>query len=183
MTIRLNPDLEQEVQRLADRRGREVEVIVAEAVQRYIASESPHAVSTSGQDTGNGLPPELADIRTAIESSRGLLELEDEAADGGVAPVNERTWTRATHFLLRYAKWVWDTHRKVIDAPDLTPGPAGSLDLHWDRPDYELLVNIPVDEHAMAGFYGDDRGSVCIKGRFDPNHANEGLLQWLIRAG
>jgi hypothetical protein len=68
-----------------------------------------------------------------------------------------------------------------LDPPDIAPGPDGSIDLHWDYPAYEMLINIPRDESSMAGFYGDDRGRISIKGKFDPSQVNEGLLLWLMR--
>jgi hypothetical protein len=71
--------------------------------------------------------------------------------EGGVQ-ISEATWFRAVGFLMRQAGRLWNQQRKVMDAPDITPVPDGSIDIHWDYPSYELLVNIPSDENAMAGF-------------------------------
>lgn len=116
-----------------------------------------------------------------IEASRAILELElDE--DEAQAPYTEETWTRAVEFLRRNAKWVSDTLGLVVDLPEILPGPDGSIDLHWDYSAYEMLINIPADPNAKAGFYGDDRGEIQIKGSFDPRSHNYGLLLWLAKA-
>ena len=119
-------------------------------------------------------------LTQVIERSRAMLERElDE--DEAQAPYTEETWTRAAEFLRRNAKWVWDTHGVVLDAPDILPGPDGSIDLHWDYPGYEMLINIPADASAEAGFYGDARARTPIKGKFDANTINDRLLLWLTK--
>ena len=125
--------------------------------------------------------PALYPLDEIIEASRAILELElDE--DEAQAPYAEETWTRAVEFLRRNAKWIWDTLGLVVDLPEILPGPDGSIDLHWDYPGYEMLINIPADPTNKAGFYGDDRGEIQIKGSFDPRSHNYGVLLWLARA-
>jgi len=129
------------------------------------------------------LPGTLDHICRTVETSRSLLlQLPNDWDEAGSPRIEEATWRRACEFLARYARWIWDNDGKVIDSPSITSGPDGSIDLHWDHTDYEMLINIPSDANAMAGFYGDDRGRVSIKGRFDPSRVNEGLLHWLIKA-
>lgn len=54
-----------------------------------------------------------------------------------------------------------------VDLPEILPGPDGSIDLHWDYPGYEILINISAGPDAKVGFYGDDRSTVQVKGSFD----------------
>ena len=131
-------------------------------------------------DKPNAATPGLSPLDEIIGASRAILELEldEDEAQAGYA---EETWTRAVEFLRRNAKWVWDTCSRVVDLPEILPGPDGSIDLHWDYPTYEMLINIPADPNAKAGFYGDDRGEMSIKGKFDSNTFNHGLLLWLAR--
>lgn len=128
-----------------------------------------------------GLPKALGPIRAAIDESCKLLDLADDWDGEGSRRIPERVWRRATLFLVRYAKHLWETEVRCLDAPDILPGPDGSVDLHWNYPGYEILVNVPREEAALAGFYGDDRGRATIKGKFDPASMNEGLLSWLKR--
>ncbi len=133
------------------------------------------------RDLSDQCSPARSALDEIIEGSRAILELElDE--DEAQAPYTEETWTRAVEFLRRNAKWVWDTLGRAVDLPEILPGPDGSIDLHWDYPDYEILINIPADPNAKAGFYGDDRGKIQIKGSFDPRSHNHGLLLWLAKA-
>lgn len=48
--------------------------------------------------------------------------------------------------------------------PDITVCEDGSVDIHWEVPKYELLVNVPVDSASPVGFYGDDYGTRRIRG-------------------
>ena len=153
-------------------------------------SETPRAIRSIqdgcetyvyyAQNVEDRLPPQLGHLQQAIEDSRTILELELDPDNGDIA-CSEQTWKRAVEFLRRNAKWVWDTCSRVVDLPEILPGPDGSIDLHWDYPTYEMLINIPADPNAKAGFYGDDRGEMSIKGKFDSNTFNHGLLLWLAR--
>ena len=126
-------------------------------------------------------PPVFSPLDEAIEASRAILDLEPHE-DEGKAAYSEETWARAVEFVRRNAKWLWVDMGFVADLPEILPGPDGSIDLHWDYPTYEMLINIPTDPQAEAGFYGDDRGNISIKGKFDPNTFNHGLLPWLAKA-
>ena len=123
------------------------------------------------------LPAALSHIGKTIEDSRQILEY--KCCEPDDVPIEEATWRRAAEFLTRHAKRVWETTGGDIESPDVLSGPDGSVDLHWDRPTYELLINIPADQDAAAGFYADDRGQMFIKGRFDPSRINKGLIDWL----
>ncbi len=120
-------------------------------------------------------------IQQAIEDSRCLLQLEDDWDTEGSPAITEESWNRAAEWLTNHADQIWRCHRIEIDPPTIAPGPNGSIDLHWDSPEYELLINFPADPAAMAGCYGDDRGKIRIKATFDPKITNEGLLLWLMK--
>jgi len=126
------------------------------------------------------LSPELHPIEEAIRSSFCILDIEPDEDAGIIEPYNEATLHRAAEFLRKHASWLWKNHSVIIAAPRLEPGPNGSIDIHWNTSDYELLVNIRKDPSQRAGFYGDDRGKICIKGTLDPSAFNNGLAIWLM---
>ena len=64
--------------------------------------------------------------------------------------------------------------------PNISPGPNGSVDLHWEQPTWRLLVNIPATE-THASFYGECAGNGKIKGNLDPNRWNLGITSWLSK--
>lgn len=68
-----------------------------------------------------------------------------------------------------------------IAAPDICPGPDGSIDLLWKLEDRELLINIPFDENALAEYYGDDLKINTIKGKLDFADKHEWILTWLMK--
>jgi hypothetical protein len=125
------------------------------------------------------VPYQSRQIAEAIKASRKILELKYNWDDEGSTGYTEITWNRAIQFLTGHIKWLWETSGMRIEAPKILPGPNGSIDIHWDCAQYELLVNIPDDPNVPATFYGDDRGNLSIKGTLDPSAYNSGLLLWL----
>jgi len=121
----------------------------------------------------------LQHIREAIESSRFIYSLEAGLDGEGTEAYEKATWERATEFLSNLARWIFEKHDIIIDAPDIGPGPDGSIDLHWKTERYELLVNVPKDPASEASFYGDDYGKSTIKGTFKLSAFNTGLMMWL----
>jgi hypothetical protein len=130
------------------------------------------------------LEPEtvLAHVFDAIVSSQRILNLKDNWDDEGSKAYNESTWRRATEFVREHTLWVWEHHEVVVDAPRITPGPEGSIDIHWEDANRELLVNIPADPTGRVTFYGDDKGETRIKGVLTGIAAEHGLLVWLTKA-
>lgn len=114
-------------------------------------------------------------IDQAIESSRDLLEACDE---DGLPVAAKRAWERAVELLSSYAKQARDNFNLAIDAPEILPGPDQSIDLYWNRPKYEMLINVPVDRNEIPTYYGDDRRGNSIKGTIATTD-NRGLLLWL----
>jgi len=120
----------------------------------------------------------LAQLESAIQESRHILALRIDPEDESSDKYAQETWNRATGFLRNHARALWETLGEVMRPPEILPGPDRSIDIHWDRDDYEILINIPASGDE-AGFYGDDRGKTRFKGTLDPSRVNEGLLLWL----
>lgn len=124
----------------------------------------------------------LQAIEGAIESSRDLIDIEDDWDGEGSPGYLEQTWRRAAQFVREYAAHLAADYGLKIPAPGILPGPDGSIDIHWESDSFELLVNIPADANERAEFYGDDHGSIYIKGNLDPSRVNQGLIEWLQKA-
>ncbi len=121
--------------------------------------------------------PTLAKI---IEESRSLLALADDWDGEGSPAYAKATWQRATNFLAENAASLYLLFGKWVEAPEISPGPYGSIDLHWQTPARELLVNVPAAASQPATYYGDDRGQNRLKGTLDTAGRNEWLLMWLM---
>jgi hypothetical protein len=125
------------------------------------------------------VPSALGGLLSEIERSKSLLDLGADW-DGAGSPAYElRTWERATDFLLRVSLFLWQKQQVQIAVPTISPGPTGTIDLHWQSPGRELLLNIPSEPDALGSFSLDDgEGGASSRGeiRLDPADA------WLLVA-
>jgi hypothetical protein len=122
---------------------------------------------------------ELAHIAEAIEESKSILDFEDNWDDEGAERIQYLTWLRAISFLESYAISAYKNFGVVIEKPDLTPGPEGSIDVIWKSASYRLLINISKEENQSALFYGDNYKDEKIKGSINPKEFNAGMLCFL----
>lgn len=169
----------------------DIDALVRDTETRYYAKQWPLRVplprlprrrrARNHLSSFKDLPDELQRIRHEIVASRYMLSLSGDDLDEGASPYTESTWRRAADFLAKNAWWAFVNLGRRIDAPRVLPGPQGSIDLHWDVPAYELLINIPDDANTPAGFYGDDRGTISIKGTVKQDSVNSGLLFFLTQ--
>ncbi len=119
-------------------------------------------------------------LKAEIEQARKISELKDDWDDEGSPIFSRDTLDRAIAFLTMHSEHIRRCYELHLPVPKIGPGPGGSIDLHWKRPDWELLVNIPANANEMAVFYGDNYGVQKIKGSVDPRIFNLGLATWLM---
>ena len=131
------------------------------------------------KDLSNELSSEL---KKAIEISKQILEYEDDWDGEGSLGYSKLTLDKAEKFLTENALTFWKNNTVWVSAPDFCPGPNGSIDLLWKLEDRELLINIPVNENNLVGYYGDNfqNGSI-IKGKLNLAEKNEWILMWLMK--
>jgi hypothetical protein len=126
-------------------------------------------------------PPNFDQIMAALDESRRILEWDDDWDGEGSPKYEETTWQRAADFLRSNALRLWEEYASSIEAPRVLPGPDGSIDIHWQTGDHELLVNIPADSDELATYYGDTPKGHVIKGKLDTSADNPWLLMWLAK--
>jgi hypothetical protein len=119
---------------------------------------------------------EHGQITQAVEASSYLLDLTDE--DGQPACSRE-TWDRAVRFLSACARRAWSTTGRKLDPPAILIGPNQSIDLHWRRQSYEMLINVPANPNDLLNYYGDDIDGNSTKGKIASGE-NQGLVLWLM---
>lgn len=123
---------------------------------------------------------ESEELRAEIERARGILELPEDWDGEGSPSYLAATFDRAVGFLKTHSEYLMTNFDLEIPVPRIGAGPDGSIDLHWKRTSWELLVNIPADSSKMASFYGDNYGVQQIKGSVDSEICNLGLAAWLM---
>jgi len=141
--------------------------------------EAPRTPESSSQLHAEADDLALSEELVRAESTLEHLEDEGEEDDSGYS---SETLLRAKTFLFGQSKQFRKICGYFPPAPRIGPGPNRSIDLYWKEKDWELLVNIPPESGRMATFYGDDFGAQKIKGSFDPNSFNYGIVPWLIRS-
>jgi len=110
------------------------------------------------------VPAQASPLGEAIERSRSRIL--NAPLDADDVPYSEDTWIRAMTFLRRDLVAALRSASVVTDIPRILPGPEGSIDLHWVRPGYRLLVNIPPAIDLATFQYRRD--NLAIRGEFDP---------------
>lgn len=124
--------------------------------------------------------PIPARIDQLIESSRKILDLEEDWDGEGASPIKESTWQRAADFLRRTALTLLSKHSLRLENPSIVPASDGSIDLHRKLPTRELLINIPPNQNECADYYGDNtRGGNIVKGSLNNEAHNDWLFVWL----
>lgn len=109
-----------------------------------------------------------------------LKPLEEDCDEIG-AGWSEDTWNRTVSYLRDIMHRIWKEKGLLIDIPDIEPSRNGSIDIHWDYPEYELVINVKADETAEATFYGDNREKIKVKGTTPLNAESGELWLWLTK--
>ena len=124
-------------------------------------------------------------LEIQIAASKTLLDTPESFEEGEeIVPISLDTWERAVGYLRRLNVLCITQYGKVPEVPSILRGPNdGTIDLHWDRDEFELLINVKANPKARATFYGDDLDSLKIQGTLDVKVANGGLAQFLTQAG
>lgn len=143
----------------------------------YSSSQAP-PYGLSNETDDSIFSPE---IENAIEASRILLELEDDWDEEGGVGYSEETWKRTTQFIRKTALLFKNEYGKWVNAPKITPGPDGSIDVRWKTDKRSLLVNFPASETKPVDYFGSDKGIDTVKGTLNLSLQNHWLLHWLMR--
>jgi hypothetical protein len=121
----------------------------------------------------------MGNLRSTVDSLfdfQKILDFMGDPDDVEYVRCSIETVERAKQFLSPY---IYLISSKPFH-PTISPGPTGSIDIHWKTPKKELLINIPSDPKSPAQFYGDDYGQLCIEGTLIGSKLNALILMWLL---
>lgn len=110
-----------------------------------------------------------------INKSEKILQLQDNWDDQGSPAISKAAWASTIKFLFDYAKSVLKETGRTIITPKIYPSANGSIDIAWDAPTYEILVNID-NKGKVATFYADDKNDHMLQGSFNPNEISSNLF-------
>ena len=114
------------------------------------------------------LPFQLVALRDEINTSKYLLQFEDNWDGEGSEKYSSKTWVKAVSFICNYANRVFYDYGQTIPIPAIYHGPKESIDLYWKNESFNLLVNFPKEDSELASFYGDDHSTQKVEGYFNP---------------
>jgi hypothetical protein len=119
-------------------------------------------------------------LREKIDAAEeSIMALPADFDGEGSIAYDTATLNRVRSFLENLASLLLHRYQSVLVIPDILPGPEGSVDLHWENENFELLINIPADSSTPATYYGDDFGNNTSEGTFEVDQVDQGFLAWL----
>jgi hypothetical protein len=149
---------------------------LARSVARVAGTQKGRAV-----EGGIAVPEELAHFVPAIESSRAMLNLEDDWDGEGSLGYAEETWRRAVGIAIESAISFLLTHDEAVPTPAFSKGPDGSVDVVWRSGSRKVMINVPAEEDEPITYHGFDReiSQREIKAILDPVDHNKWIVVWL----
>ena len=121
---------------------------------------------------------EQQELDRVIESSKRILQLDDDWDDDGSAGYLLATWQRMEAFL-RLLDRVAQFQGTELPIPAIGPAESGSIDMHWSEPWGSLLVNIPADPDQPVAFYGSRRQGSTLSGTVPSGSVSPEVIAWL----
>lgn len=116
------------------------------------------------------------------EMSRAIVGPQEDLDENDARAVMVGTWRRAIVFVEANYRLLYGSGA-LIPLPEIDAVADGSIDLHWDLPEKELLVNVPEHPDHPLKYYGDDRrGNAVSKGQLRDGAfpMSEFLFRWLV---
>lgn len=118
-------------------------------------------------------------LEEAIEASRYILDLPDDWDGEGSPGYTSVVWMHATDLVRTIGRRLFQRTESEPLVPAISNGPDGSIDLHWEHPSFELLINVPANPLHPPRYYGDDYGVDQFKGRLISPRKLTLLIDWL----
>jgi hypothetical protein len=139
-----------------------------------------HAVFGKPVRNLGATPSHPRGFEAAIEDAEWLLSLKEDFDGEGSPRYHPDTVGRALTLVRTLSAQACSHGADGIPLPEILPGPAGSVDLHWRAEAFELLVNIPTDPRSAPTFYGDNYGEVKLRGSLTGRDPESSILRWIL---
>lgn len=127
------------------------------------------------------LPYSLQGLKDEIDASKYITELEEgwgDEEDGEQYDI--KVWQRAAEGLISMYMTSVNFFGVIPDFPQIYHGPDGSVDILWEKSDFQILANCPKEENRQATYYGEITDKESFKGSFCLTDACNSLLMILV---
>lgn len=121
---------------------------------------------------------DLYDLAEEINSSKYMLEYDNDWDEEGSIGYSKETWIKAIQMIIQYFEFAKNIGM-ILKTPKIYHGPNGSIDFLWQTKITRLLVNIPPIQGGQITFYGDDKEGQHFQGIITLN-VNGGINPGLI---
>ena len=126
------------------------------------------------------LPFTFKDLKAEIDASRYILELEEGWDGENGESYNIHVWERVIEFLVSMYLRSVRMFDVIPDFPKIYHGPDGTIDLLWEKADYQILANCPKEKNKQVTFYGENVKKESFKGSFQMMDNCLSLLMILV---
>ena len=111
-----------------------------------------------------------------------ILDLDEDWDGMGAEKISKSTYYDAIGFAVDYTKHIFRRYdSQIISAPEINPGPDGSIDLEWHSVNARFLANIQSSaQGTIVKFYGDfHKNSSPYSGKMYLKQFNTELAKWM----
>lgn len=143
--------------------------------------EKRHPLMFAWESTPRGRSHFLDGFLMAVDQAREILSWDDDWDGEGSPRYEEETLQRATHFLLDGVRQLTAECSVSVHVPRILPGPDGSIDIHWQLHDRQMLLNIPASVDEPVEYFGQKESGGSIKGNFYLSDPDLEPLTWVKR--
>lgn len=127
------------------------------------------------------LPCSFEGLKDEIESSKYIIELEEGWGDEEEGEAYDvKMWERTVKSLINMYTTSFNLFNVMPDFPQIYHGPNSSIDILWERYDYQILANFPKEEDKQISYYGEIFDKESFKGAFNIADSCHSLLMILI---
>ncbi|GEM_PF-2600080 len=125
------------------------------------------------------LPFAFKDLKAEIDASKYILELEEGWGEDG-EKYDIHVWERVVEFIINMYLTSESKFGVIPDLPKIYHGPDGTIDIVWEKSNYQILANCPKEENRQVSFYGENIRKDSFKGSFYITDSCHSLLMILI---
>lgn len=93
-------------------------------------------------------------LRDELNKANEILDLPENFDGEGSPRYDWETMKVASDFLTTLWDFFSEQNIEELLIPDILPGPEGTIDIYWDSPNFDLLINVSNGVKPLIKYYG-----------------------------